>query len=71
MRKERALFIIGLLIMVLPYSGFPSFWRTFLLFILGLFTVYIAYLFYLQAKKNIPKEENHSKTFVDNIGSGE
>ena len=71
MRKERALFVIGLLIMLLPYSGFPSSWRTFMFFIIGLCTLYIAYLFYIQVKKNTPKEENHSQTFVDNIGSGE
>jgi hypothetical protein len=71
MRKERALFIIGLWIIVLPYSGFPSSWRTFLFLLTGLVLMYIAYLFYIQAKKNTPKEEAHSKAFVDNIGSGE
>ena len=71
MRKEKTLFIIGLWIILLPFSGFPSLWRTFLFILTGLVTMYIAYLFYLQAKKNMPKEETHSQSFVDNIGSGE
>jgi hypothetical protein len=33
--------------------------------------MYIAYLFYLEAKRRISDNSNHSKTFVDNIGSGE
>ena len=71
MRKERTLLVLGLLIIALPYSGFPSSWKTFIFLIIGLCILYISYLFYTQAKKNIPKEEVHSKTFVDNIGSGE
>ncbi len=71
MRKERALFIIGLWIILLPFSGFPSFWRTGLFFITGLVLIYIAYLFYIKAKNDIAENSNHSKTFVDNIGSGE
>jgi uncharacterized membrane protein YuzA (DUF378 family) len=71
MRKERSLFIIGLLIILLPYSGFPSSWRTVLFVIIGLCTMYIAYLFYIQAKNNLSKDDNRSKAFVDNIGSGE
>lgn len=71
MRKEKALFVIGIWIMVLPFSGFPSLWRTLLFLATGLVIMYVAYLFYLQAKKNMPKEENHNKSFVDNIGSGE
>lgn len=71
MRKERALFIIGLWVLVLPFSGFPSSWRTLFFVVTGILIMYIAYLFYLQAKKNILSNSNHSKTFVDNIGSGE
>lgn len=70
MRKERALLIIGLWVMLLPFSGFPSLWRTFLFAFTGLTIIYIGYLFYMQAKKNMP-EADISKTFVDNIGSGE
>lgn len=71
MRKERALFIIGLWVIVLPFSGFPSFWRTLFFTITGLVIMYIGYLFYLQAKSTLSKNDTRSKTFVDNIGSGE
>jgi hypothetical protein len=71
MRKERTLFIIGLWVLVLPFSGFPSAWRTLFFVVTGLAIMYIAYLFYLEAKRRISDNSNHSKTFVDNIGSGE
>ncbi len=71
MRKERTLFIIGLWIIILPFTGFPPSWKTFFFVITGISIIYLAYLFYTQIKNNMPKVENHSKTFVDNIGSGE
>ncbi|MEK7106515.1 MAG: hypothetical protein AAB895_04145 [Patescibacteria group bacterium] len=71
MRKERTLFILGLWIALLSFSGFPESWREFFFVLTGLAVMYIAYLFYMQAKKNMPSDESHSKTFVDNIGSGE
>lgn len=71
MRKERTLFILGLWIIILPFSGFPTSWKTFLLALTGLAVIYLAYLFYLEVKQALPKVENQSKAFVDNIGSGE
>lgn len=70
MRKERTLLIIGLWVATLPFLGFPDSWRQTFFLITGIALVYLAYLFYKQAKERQPKE-NNSKTFVDNIGSGE
>lgn len=71
MRKEKVLFIIGLWVIVLPFLGFTNSWRKILFFITGLAIIYLAYLFYLEVKNRLFKDNNHSKTFVDNIGSGE
>jgi hypothetical protein len=71
MRKERTLLIIGCWIIILPFLGFPNNWRENILIISGLSLVYLAYLFYIEKKATAPKNENRSRTFVDNIGSGE
>jgi hypothetical protein len=71
MRKEKTLFIIGLWVIILPFLGFPNNWRTVLFFITGLAIMYLAYLFYLEVKARLAKNADQSKTFVDNIGSGE
>ncbi len=72
MRKEKTLFIIGLWVIVLPFLGFTNIWRQILLVISGLGIVYLSYLFYLEYKSRIKKEEViHNNTFIDNIGSGE
>lgn len=71
MRKEKSLFIIGIWIILLPLSGFPTSWKTLFFFVTGLLVIYISYLFYIQAKKNAPKDLNQSKTFIDNISSVE
>jgi len=70
MRKERTLLIIGLLVAVMPFLGFPNSWRKVFFVILGFAIVYLAYLFYKQVKARQPNT-NQSRTFVDNIGSGE
>jgi len=71
MRKEKTLLIIGLWVALLSFLGFPSNWRKILFLITGLAIMYLAYLFYLEVKARLSKDINHSKTFVDNIGSGE
>jgi uncharacterized membrane protein YuzA (DUF378 family) len=71
MRKERTLLILGVWVSILSFLGFPNSWRKFLYVVTGLALVYLAYLFYKQAKARMPKEENHMHSYVDNIGSGE
>lgn len=71
MRKEKTLFIIGLWVIVLPFLGFPKMWKNILFLITGLAIIYLAYLFYLEIRARLAKDLNHSKTFVDNVGSGE
>ncbi|MEI7688761.1 MAG: hypothetical protein WCI91_01095 [Candidatus Nomurabacteria bacterium] len=71
MRKERTLLILGIFVALLPYMGFYESWRKILFMILGLSIVYISYLFYIEAKARLDKEDNKIKSFIDNIKSGE
>jgi uncharacterized membrane protein YczE len=74
MRKERAIFFIGLWVGILPFLGFPEAWRKLFFIITGVTLVSLSYQLYLRAralKRAHEKEENRSKTFVDNIGAGE
>lgn len=71
MRKEKTLLIIGLWVIILQFLGIPNNWRKIVLVITGIAIMYLAYLFYLEVKARLSKDTIHSKTFVDNIGSGE
>jgi hypothetical protein len=71
MRKERTLLILGIFVAILPYMGFYESWRKVLFIISGLSIVYIAYLFYTEAKLRLDKDDNKIKSFIDNIKSGE
>ena len=71
MRKERMLFIVGIWVAVLPFLGFPLSWKKIFFLITGCLIVLVASLFYNQAKARLSKNDNRSKVFVDNIGSGE
>ena len=67
MRKEKALFILGLLVSILSFLGFPTAWKKVIFLILGFFIVYLAYLFYIEVKARLSKNTDQSKTFIDNI----
>jgi hypothetical protein len=69
MRKEKALFIIGIWVAVLSFLGFPVFWKKILFLLTGIALMYLAYLFYLEVKARLVKHIEHSKTFVDNVGN--
>jgi len=73
MRKEKTLFMIGLWVIVLPFLGFPSLWRVVLFVITGIALIYLAVLFYGEAKLRLSKngDNNETKTFVDNISNEE
>lgn len=71
MIKERKLFLIGIWVAILPFLGFFESWRKILFVITGIGIIYLAYLFYNEAKLRNSKDENVIKSFIDNIGSGE
>lgn len=67
MRKERTLLILGVLVATIPFSGFPASFRSIFFVIIGIALVYLSYLFYMEAKARMPKDDNRSKTFIDNV----
>lgn len=69
MRKERTLIIVGIWVAILPFLGFYESSRKILFGVTGIFIIYLAYLFYNEAKVRISKEENRLKSFIDNIGN--
>jgi len=71
MTKERKLFLIGIWVSILPFLGFFESWRKILFVLTGLGIIYLAYVFYNEAKARNSKDENVIKSFIDNIGSGE
>jgi hypothetical protein len=71
MRKEKTLFIIGLWVIVLPFLGFPSSWKKVLFVLTGIALIYLGYLFYMEVKARLAKNDNQTKSFVDNIGESE
>ena len=64
MRKEKSLFILGVLIVLLPQFGIPPAWKQITSLIIGAFVIYISYLYYSQNKtKN--KEDISSESFTE------
>jgi hypothetical protein len=50
MSRARILLILGVWVAVLPYLGFPFFWKNILLTVSGLGLVFFSYLFYRESK---------------------
>ncbi len=67
MRKERTLLIIGVWVAILPFLGFYENWRKILFVLTGICIVYLAYLFYTEARIRLNKDNDKIKSFIDNI----
>lgn len=65
MRKERTLLIVGILIAMLPFLGFPDLFRSILICLSGLFVCFIAYRFYVKERLLAAKDDTAMKPFVD------
>ena len=50
MKKARILLTTGVWVAILPYLGFPFFWKNILLTITGLALVFLAYILYREEK---------------------
>jgi Ca2+/Na+ antiporter len=71
MRKIRTLLVLGFLVSIMPYLGFPYFMKNILISVFGLTIIYLSYLLYSQNKRIENKKvayenfsENHD--FVEN-----
>lgn len=51
MKRARTLLIFGIWIAVLPYLGFPLFWKDILFTLTGLGLAYLAFISYKEHKK--------------------
>lgn len=59
MRRERILLILGIWVAILPYLGFPYFWKNVLFTLSGFILIYQSYLLYKKQKT----KEKQSKNF--------
>jgi hypothetical protein len=57
MRKARILLIIGILMVILPYLGFPYSWKDVLSSVFGLGIIYFSYMLYKESKTKGVKEK--------------
>jgi amino acid permease len=57
--KIRSLFILGILEVLLPFSGFPDSWKTFFSMFIGIIICGVTYLLHLQVKSFHGNNSNH------------
>jgi len=66
MKKARTFLIIAIWITILPYLGFPSFWKNLFFTITGLVLIYLSYLLYKEARIKKPTEKVVFDNFSEN-----
>jgi hypothetical protein len=59
MKKARILLFLGLWVTIIPYTGFPYFWKDILTTISGLILIYFSYTLYSEHKL----KERRKKSF--------
>jgi hypothetical protein len=66
MKKARVFLIIAIWVAVLPYLGFPFFWKNLLFTVTGLVLAYLSYLLYKEAKVEKPEGHKVFDNFSEN-----
>ncbi|MES2315371.1 MAG: hypothetical protein V4486_01395 [Patescibacteria group bacterium] len=57
MRKIRVLLALGVWVALLPYLGFPYFWKNILLSLSGIAVIYVAFVLYKEHKMKEGKKQ--------------
>lgn len=70
--KEKTIVGLGVVLVLLPLSGFPRDWKTVLSVIIGVCVIYVGLLFFRIAKRNAHKnsettEEVKTQTFTETV----
>ncbi|OGI95000.1 hypothetical protein A2917_01295 [Candidatus Nomurabacteria bacterium RIFCSPLOWO2_01_FULL_42_17] len=66
MRRAYKLLILGIWVVILPYLGFPSFWKNILVTISGLGLIFFSYVLYKESKIKEVKKEKTFDNFSEN-----
>lgn len=66
MRKMYILLVLGIWVAVLPYLGFPYFWKDILITLSGLGLIYVSFVLYKESKKKQNEEEKTFDNFSEN-----
>jgi hypothetical protein len=66
MQTARTLLIMGIWIVILPYLGFPLFWKNMLFTLTGFGLMYIAYNLYVKIKVALEKKKRKFDNFSEN-----
>lgn len=77
MSKNKIVFILGIALVILPFLGFPSAWKTFFMLVMGLFLVSLSFTTslrkrtsgkkYPRTKKDIPVSQNSKDGSVSSV----
>lgn len=70
MRKVYLLLVLGVWIAILPYLGFPYFWKDILTTFSGFGLVYGSFMLYKELKKKEIKKEKFFDNFSENKFNG-
>jgi hypothetical protein len=67
MSRDMTLIVLGLLTIVIPYTGFPSSWRTLLLVLIGLAVAVIGFLMRGQTLSKPKKTTEQHSSFQESV----
>ena len=66
MQKTKILFILGVLVVLLPYLGFPYAIKNILITLAGLGVIFFTYFIYSENKNALVKEKEEFENFSEN-----
>ncbi|MFA6551975.1 MAG: hypothetical protein WCT19_00545 [Candidatus Paceibacterota bacterium] len=58
MRKIKTLFVLGMVILIAPFTGFPGLWKAFFLNVAGILICLISFIMYRTSSRKASSVEN-------------
>jgi hypothetical protein len=71
MRRPYILLTLGIWVAVLPYLGFPYFWKNILFTLSGFGLIYVSFLMYKEFKQQKKKKKETYDNFSENGSANE
>lgn len=65
MKREKIEFLLGLVLIVLPVSGFPNIFRVALSVIIGVSLIYLSTISIKEKAKKVKKTKNHNNSHFE------
>ncbi len=65
--QEKSIIAVGVLVVLLPFTGFPPSWKRYITIALGIILIYLGSLVWRKNKNSVQKMEVKTETYTESL----